>query len=119
MSFDASELHGLAQDFESMGQRAHRGASIAVSKTAADITRDAKIFAPVDTGNLRASIGHDVTESHDGASAEIGPTAGYGIFQEVGTSTMPPQPFLGPAFDQNINGFETAISQVIDGIWKG
>ena len=52
--------------------------------------------APVDTGALKGSISADV----DGLSFEVGPTVEHGLYQELGTSEMAPQPFLGPAFDQ-------------------
>lgn len=119
MSADASELRKLASDLEQAGSRARRGISLAVNKTAADISADAKAFAPVRTGNLRASIGYDVTEDSNGTSAEIGPTASYGLYVEVGTSRMAPQGYMGPAFDRRIPGFEQAIGQVADGSWKG
>lgn len=115
----SDDLRRLAADLASSGDRVRRGLSLAVNKTAADIEGDAKIYAPVRTGNLKGSIGYDVTENRDGASAEIGPTANYGHFVEHGTSRMAPQPYLGPAFDRRIGVFEQAIGQVVDGSWKG
>lgn len=80
MSADASELRAFATDLRKTSARAQDMARSAVAKTAADITSDAKVFAPVRTGNLRASIGHDITSSSDAVEAEIGPTANYGPF---------------------------------------
>lgn len=112
MSADARELRDLAQDLSKAGQRVHNQAVRVVAKTAADITADAKSFAPVDTGNLKNSIGHDLYNSGGEIGAEVGPTANYGVFQEFGTSRMAPQPFLGPAFDRRIDGFEQAMARL-------
>lgn len=80
MSADASGLHSLGHDLTKAGAKAQNMAREAVAKTAADITGDAKQFAPVDTGNLKSSIGHDLSNAGGESSAEIGPTASYGPF---------------------------------------
>lgn len=116
ISFDASELNALAATLSGAGARAGRYVSAVVRKTAADIERDAKVFAPVDTGNLRNSIGVDL--HGDGRSpaisAEIGPTANYGAFVEFGTSRMAPQAYMGPAFDRHSGQFSDAMQAVAD-----
>jgi hypothetical protein len=80
MSSDANELHAFAADLRKTSGRAQKMARMAVAKTAADITADAKVMAPFRTGNLRNSIGYDVQEDGTGVQAEIGPTASYGPF---------------------------------------
>lgn len=96
-------------------QRVGATAAAVTRKTAADITRDAKTLAPVDTGNLRASIGSTIRG--DGrmgvVRAEIGPTASYGIYVEMGTSRMAAQPFLRPATDRNLPGWRAALEQAM------
>lgn len=76
----------------------------ATSKTAHDIERDAKVMSPVDTGNLRSSIGTSIagSPSTGTVSAEIGPTAHYGLYVEAGTSRMAAQPYLYPAADRHL-----------------
>lgn len=106
------EWKNLGLDISKAGQRAHDKAVQVIGKSAADITRDAKNFAPVDTGNLRASIGYDTYNQGDEMLAEIGPTASYGLHQEVGTSRMAPQPYMSPAFNRNVTGFEQAMSKL-------
>jgi hypothetical protein len=49
------------------------------------------------TGELRDSIGHRV----DGLEAEIGSTNEIMVYQELGTTRIPPRPVLGPAAERN------------------
>lgn len=44
-------------------------------------------------GTLRDSIGHQVS----GLEALVGSTSDIAVYQELGTSTIPPRAFLGPA----------------------
>lgn len=112
----ANDLHRLAQDFEESGRRARTLAERAVRKTALDVSATAKSIAPVDTGNLKNSIGMTVTSTADEITAEVGPTAHYGVFLEYGTSRMAPQPYLGPAFDKHISQLEDALQVIVDGV---
>lgn len=112
MTADAHEWKNLALDLSKAGQRAHDKAAQAIGKTAADITADAKSYVPVDTGNLKNSIGYDTFNSGGEMGAEIGPTAGYGLHVEAGTSRMAPQPYLAPAFNRRVTGFEQAMSKL-------
>lgn len=105
MTDDFAELNELAIDLGNAAGRAVKDVNLALRKSASDIERDAKIFTPVDTGNLRNSISKTVS----GLSAEIGPTAEYGVYVEFGTSTQGPAAFMGPAFDRNAHLFETAV----------
>lgn len=112
--FDVSELNSLAVSLESAsGQVGHRASQV-IRKTAADIEATAKQFAPVDTGALRNSIGHDITG--DGrfgqVEAEIGPTVEYGAYVEFGTSRQAPAAYMGPALDRHTPGFVAALEQL-------
>lgn len=92
-------------------------AAAATRKSGADITRDAKALAPVDTGNLRASIGMTVTgDGRNGTMrVEVGPTAHYAAYVELGTSRMRAQPYLRPATDRHVPGWQAALEQVARG----
>lgn len=110
--FDFSELNRLAIDLGKAPAKAVPLARKVLEKSSADIERDAKTFAPVDTGNLRASISRDVK----GLEAEVGPTASYGGYVEWGTSRKGPAAFMGPAFDRHAGLFEQALGQIADGL---
>lgn len=116
---DLSEVHELARDIQRNADEVPGRAQEIVAVTGYSVVADAQFFAPVDTGNLKNSIGVDV----DGLSFEAGPTAEYGAALEEGSEphaipnafgygpefgTDPdfhpgnsPQPFMGPAFDRH------------------
>lgn len=117
MGLENSEVRRFAADIARAQATTVKLAQMVVRKTARDITADAKKLAPVDTGNLRASIGHSdlrgVGSSGD-LSVEIGPTANYGVFVELGTSRAPAQPFMGPAADRNEGPFAQALAKIAE-----
>lgn len=106
------QLAGLARSLSAAAVAAEPLAQAAIRKVATDIQATAQRLAPVDTGFLRSSIG--VTYSGAGASfsAQIAATAEYAGFVEYGTSRTPPQPFLGPAFDQHLPRLEAAMARI-------
>lgn len=127
MSMDFSDVTRMAADLRGAATRVGPMAQIAVRKTAKDIQADARKRAPRDhlrppkdpsrpvTGNLRNSITTSdlrTTGRSGNVSAEVGPTAEYGLFQELGTATMPARPFLGPAADKHLPAFEQAMVQL-------
>ena len=63
----------------------------------------AKKLAPVDTGNLRNSITHEVDDGEP--AAYIGTNVEYAPYQELGTINMAAQPFLKPAVADHANEF--------------
>jgi HK97 gp10 family phage protein len=112
MPADFSQVRNLSRDLRAVGPAGIKQSRVAIRKACEDTKRDAKILAPVDTGNLRASIGYETHETKSGAWGVVGPTASYGIFVELGTSRMSGQPFLGPAFDRNA----PLLEQALDGL---
>ena len=75
---------------------------------------DARTLAPVDTGNLRSSIGVTADTGWRGEvlTATVGPTAHYGRYVEEGTSRMGPQPYMMPAADRHEPLFVAAIQSL-------
>ncbi|PSS42906.1 hypothetical protein C6401_15210 [Arthrobacter woluwensis] len=115
MGSDFSELRKLAADLRKAGPRTGKLAQTVVKKTALDVEADARRLAPVDTGNLRGSIGHSdlrTIGTSGSLMVEIGPTANYGVYVEVGTSRAPAQPYMGPAMDRHAPAFEEAMGQI-------
>lgn len=136
LDLDLSELRAVASRIDSAGPRIGAAASLALRRTAFAIQADAQVSAPVDTGNLRASI--STTISGDGRfgemTAEIGPTANYGFWVEHGTDPhaipnawgrgsdfgsdegfhpgTPAQPYMGPAFDRQVPGYTSSLAQL-------
>lgn len=109
-AWDFSEFDALSADLTAAGAAAVPRARTAVAKAAADVQARAQIAAPVDTGFLQGSI----STTNRGLEAEVGPTAHYGVYVEMGTSRMAPQPYLFPALDVVAPGFVDAIEQIID-----
>jgi HK97 gp10 family phage protein len=70
---------------------------------------DAKKRVPVDTGLLRASLGHRVTIKGNEVVGQVGTSVEYGPYIEFGTTKREPRPFLTPALTEN----KTTINQII------
>lgn len=113
-SFDAREWEQLAADLTKAPLRMQLKAGKVLDKVLADGSREAQAFAPVDTGNLRNSIGW---ERH-GFEGEFGATAEYAPYVEDGTSRMAPQAFVGPAFDRQQPVFATAVEALLGEVLK-
>ena len=64
----------------------------------------APYFPPnIDTGDLKASIGHEVVGKWNviDGFVGVGSMVKYGLFLELGTIKMKPRPFLRPALKNN------------------
>ena len=105
---DLSEVAALGVKLAAAGPIAQQGAATALGRTAYAIQGDAQVLCPVDTGNLMNSI----STSIEGMTAEIGPTADYGIYVELGTSKMAGQPYMAPAFDRRVPQYVDALGQL-------
>lgn len=117
VSFEGGEELGviaaqLRAKAATIGRRADE-----VLRTAARLTETtAKRLVPVDTGELWASIRHDVSGSAAGGGAEavISANTSYAIFVEAGTSRARPQPYMGPALDSEGPRFVASIESIAD-----
>ena len=72
----------------------------------------AKKLAPVDTGNLRNSITHDVDE--DEPAAYIGSNVEYASYVCLGTIHMNAQPFLKPAVADHKEQYREIIKNELE-----
>jgi len=86
------------------------------------ILRDAKIFAPVDTGRLRASITPSVESTEDAIKGVVGSNVKYAPYQETGTWPVKPSGqgprYLQRSFEKNIQRimvmFDRAIKKITE-----
>lgn len=86
----------------------------ALTAGATIVEAEAKVRAPVDTGQLRGSIGYEVGESE----AKIGTIVDYSIFVEFGTSRQRPQPYLRPAIDENTDKIKQVMADILKGAFR-
>ena len=77
------------------------------------VEREAKMRAAVDTGHMRASIGHEVQSDSDGIVILVGTEVNYAIYVEKGTQFMDAQPFIEPAFKNNLSQFEQRVIEAV------
>jgi HK97 gp10 family phage protein len=117
-------------NFSKIAATLPKALSQAVRKTALDIQADAASRAPVDTGFLRNSIytvtsdgstyqGGDkalpeVQAPGDDQTAYVAVGANYGIYQEMGTTRTPAQPYFYPAVEAARGPFEQAMAKIED-----
>lgn len=73
--------------------------ALATTKATIDTSNDAKINAPVRTGNLRDSIKYETAISGTSVTGRVYAEAHYAPFVENGTSRMAAQPYMGPSFE--------------------
>lgn len=110
VGFDASQLADLAADLGEAGPKAKRASSRDMTKIAAQLRDDAKADAPVDTGETRDSIRVHGREGY----REVVATSRAAFFQEFGTSSHPPQPFMWPNADKAAERLMEAMEQIAD-----
>ena len=99
------------------------GPVIAAMRTATLLVfRDARIFSPVDTGRLRASITPSVSSSAEKVEGVVGSNVHYAPYQETGTwpvqaSGRGPR-YLQRAYEKNVQRiiglFERAIKKITE-----
>ncbi|GAA2860106.1 HK97-gp10 family putative phage morphogenesis protein [Nonomuraea rubra] len=135
--WDTSELDGLIKDLDEVAPRTEALTRTVVKKIGHDTVTLGQNKAPVDTGNLKNSIGVDPID--DWMGFEAGPTAAYGADVEYGTEPheikarnagalfwegaehpvksiqhpgTDPQPYMRPAFDQATEPLDKVMAQI-------
>ena len=68
---------------------------------------------PVDTGNLRGSITHEVDAADN--TVYIGTNVEYAPYVELGTSRQKPQPFLKPAASEHGAQYRQVLKNALGG----
>lgn len=82
-----------------------------VQKNGSEMQTKAQQKAPVDTGNLKRSIGLAMRDG--GLTAEVEPTAEYAPYVELGTRFMNAQPYLRPAFEEQKEKFKKDMDKLV------
>ncbi len=83
-----------------------------VKYNGAQLQTNAQRKAPVDTGNLKRSIG--ISMKDKGMTAEVEPTAEYAPYVEYGTRFMNAQSFVGPAFYDQEEKFKKDLKRLME-----
>lgn len=112
MSIELTGVNELVASIANDQKVAVGEARNAVKAATAGTERDAKSFAPVDTGALRNSITSSLSGNAVMSRGVVGPTVSYGRYVEEGTSRMAPRAYLGPAFDRNAATFMKAMEAI-------
>lgn len=84
-----------------------------VKSHGARMWKNAKFFAPVDTGYLRDHIEMSIFDS--GLSVRVSSTAEYAPDQEFGTRYQAGTPHIGPAFREESWSFNQDIHRLVVG----
>lgn len=87
----------------------------ALTAAAVLVEGEAVLRCPVDTGNLRGSITHEVKADE----ARVGTNVEYAPYMEYGTSKQRSQPYLRPALDENRQRIEKLMGEIISESIKG
>lgn len=128
MGVDFTEVAALGAELLAVPGKVEPRAKVVVKKVGLDTVSDGQVNAPKDTGHLASTISVDFDP--DGMGFEAGPTAEYGGFVEDGTEGpyvipgafgrdgfvmhpgISPQPYMGPAFDDNVDQVERALGKI-------
>lgn len=100
----------LVSNFKHLARQAPIAAHRALIKTGEDVADLASQLAPVDTGALRDSYRSEVISESE---IQIGSELDYAVYQEFGTSEIPAQPHLTPAFHQAESTFPVNLLEEI------
>ena len=73
----------------------------------------AQMKCPVDTGNLRGSITHEVDAGEK--AVYIGTNVEYAPYVELGTSRQKAQPYLRPAATEHGNQYRQVLKNALGG----
>jgi len=82
-----------------------------VKKNGSRLQEQAQQGAPVDTGNLRRSIGLEIEDA--GLTACSAAKAHYSGYVELGTRFMAAQPYMKPAFNVVKTQFKSDLQRLV------
>lgn len=98
----------IPQALEAIGMQAEANAKIEVTSAVYD-TPESPTYRR--TGNLRNSISHTTDDS----KAYVGSNVYYAPYVEMGTSKMPPRPFIRPAVENHASEYQALAESILKG----
>ena len=106
-------IYGL----ESLGKKLRSNAELkdvqnAVKLNVAEMQKSAEFYAPVDTGNLKREI--DVVLDTSLLAGKIVSRAEYSGYVEYGTRFQSAQPFMYPAFKEQVKLFKKDLKRLVE-----
>lgn len=96
LNVEVRNLDKLQQKLAELPGQISRGSEHAVAGETESLAEAMRAGAPVDTGELVASIHTDVS----GGQGRVVADAGHALAVEFGTSTNPAQPYAQPAIEE-------------------
>lgn len=81
-----------------------------VKLNGSEMARNIQRKAPVDTGTMKRSV--DLGFEDGGMTAEAEPTAEYSGYVEWGTRFAEAQPFVKPAFEEQVGKFKQDLNEL-------
>ncbi|WP_078431007.1 HK97-gp10 family putative phage morphogenesis protein [Alkalihalobacterium alkalinitrilicum] len=100
-------LDKLQKELKRYAKEKPEGLKKIVAETAVSVEGGAIARAPVDTGNLKNSMG--IRFENDGATAEVFNSANYSQWVEYGSYKAAAQPFLYPSWEQQSKNYMQAL----------
>ncbi|MGC4020250.1 MAG: HK97 gp10 family phage protein [Muricomes sp.] len=82
-----------------------------VKQNGSELQSKAKRKAPVDTGDLKRSIGLEI--SSGGMTAKVEPTVEYAAYLEYGTRFQKAQPYLKPSLEEQEKQFKSDMQKLV------
>lgn len=103
MGVDFSEVVALRASLAAVPGKTSPAVEYDVNNAARATLLEADQLVPIETSTLAESITAEIDE--DGLGFVAGPEVYYGHFVEDGDYNNAPQPFMGPAFDHQVDEF--------------
>lgn len=106
------KFNGMAELTAGMRERMDMElAKKAVMLNGSELQQSAMRKAPVDTGQLKRSIMLDI--SGKGLVATVAPHTDYAAYVEYGTRYMNAQPYIRPAFNEQVVKFKRDLERIV------
>lgn len=115
MSIEIKGLDSIVKNYSTAAPEVKAELNKAVKFSGVRVQREAKIEAPVRTGNLRSQI--RFTNLRDGRGA-VGSYAQYSVYVHEGTKHMKANPFMERALIASNSDIQLYFSQAIRNIGK-